>query len=186
MSLEYRKDAGEAWKAKEVAAGPGGSTAGAARVLGPFQFAFDDAGIEDGIEVWTPAAGDILLDAWIEVDENFTGTTPLGDIGTFTGGQAFGWLASNNAAADLTVNDVNNTGIDPALLTQGGGPVTGVYQVTAVSATYNSVRQLPAKFIGATPVKVVVSQNGEVGGAAVGGSAGSGSVYLVVATPSLT
>ena len=39
------------------------------------------------------------------------------------------------------------------------------------------------KFVSVDPMQVVVSQNGQKGGAAVGGTAGSGAVYLVTATP---
>lgn len=173
------------WAPGEIAA-RGGSVAGAARVLGPFPFAFDTPNIEDGVTIWTPAVGDILLDAWISVLTAFDGSTPMGDIGTFTEGQAFGMLASNNAAADLSSADVSSGGLDRAILSQGGGDVNGVYQVTLAEITYSSYRQLPGKFVAAAPVKVVVSQDGEIGGDSVGGSAGAGAVYLIVATPSLT
>ncbi len=167
--------------------GGGGSTPGAARVLGPFPFAFDTAGINNGHTIWTPAVGDILLDAWISVVTAFDGSTPMGDIGTFTGGQSYGWLASNNAAADLTYADGNSGGIDKAILAQSGAPaVDGVFQMTLAGATYSSGRQLPGSFISASPIQVVVSQDGTKGGTASGGTQGAGNVYLVIATPSLT
>lgn len=46
-------------------------------------------------------------------------------------------------------------------------------------------RLIPIAFSAALPMKIVVSRNGEKGGLAVGGSAGAGAVYLVVATPAL-
>jgi hypothetical protein len=65
--------------------GGGGGGAGAP-VVHKFAFAYDTASLHTGATAYTPAAGDVLLDAWIEIDTAWDGTTPLGDFGAFAGG----------------------------------------------------------------------------------------------------
>jgi len=181
--LIRRKQPGEAW---ETAAdgGGGGSTPGASRVLGPFPFAYDDAGLNDGIAFYTPTVGDVLFDAWISVTTAFDGTTPLADIGAF-GSDVYGWylnITNSGAPVDLTrANSVTDADLEVLLNAsiRFGGNLTAVsYPSWGVPGT--------SRFTSAKPLKIVVSQDGYKGGAAVGGTAGAGAVYLVVATPSLT
>lgn len=134
-----------------------GSVPGAVRVLGPFPFAFNTAGIENGHTVYTPTVGDILLDAWVEIDTAFDGTTPKGDVGQFVG---------------------VNTGL--------WGGVNSQLDLATADSTASAGTGLLGKFTTTDPVKVVASQNGQKGGTAIGGTTGAGSVYLVVSTPSLT
>ncbi len=167
------------------------STAGAARVLGPFPFAFDDVGLEDGIAFYTPTVGDILLDAWIEVTEAFDGATPLADLGTFDGSTT-GLLAQWFGPFDLTTTSEESAGAgisfsdtsaaDPTSFVTG--PVSA-FNVSISGGNLLYLRAMPARFTATHPVKIVASQDGEAGGTAVGGTAGAGAVYLVVATPSL-
>jgi hypothetical protein len=69
-----------------------GHTAGGAgaTVVRAFPFAFDAAGLATGLALYTPTAGDKLLDAWLEIDTVWNGTTPLADVGVLSGGT--GWL----------------------------------------------------------------------------------------------
>lgn len=165
--------------------GGGTPAAGSARVLGPFPFAFDDAGLENGIAFYTPTVNDVLLDAWISVLTAFDGTTPLGDVGIFTGGNTGGLFANNNAAIDMTAADADGQ--------SGQGLLAGntlsdllVSDINVTTPAVFSARYVPARFTAANPLGIVVSQDGSAGGTAVGGTAGAGAVYLMVATPSLT
>lgn len=169
----------------ELLPSPGGSTPGAARVLGPFPFAFDDAGLENGIAIYVPTIGDVLLDAWIEVTTGFDGTTPLADIGSFNG-VAFGLWGQNIGAVDLSV-PAEDYASDGLLLGSAAGTAPGsLLSLSAVNFGGTRLpRIVPGRFVAADPVLVVASQDGAKGGAAIGGTAGAGKVYLVIATPSL-
>ncbi len=156
---------------------------GVAIVRGPFSFAFNTAGLTTGVTIYTPTVSDILLDAWIEVDTAFDGTTPLADIGTFSGTTS-GLFKNTPLYADaiyLAAADTANSG---AGVLQG--TATDFKNITlsgadAVSTHVNRV--VPARFTAATPLKLVVSQTGLAGGTAIGGAAGAGRVYIVTATP---
>lgn len=56
--------------------------AGAPRVR-KFPFAFNTPGIRTGAPLYVPTVDDILLDAWVQIDVAWDGTTPQLDIGTF-------------------------------------------------------------------------------------------------------
>lgn len=176
---------------------PGGRTAGAAIVRGPFAFAFNTAGLNNGVAFYTPTVGDILLDAWIEVDTAFNGTTPRADIGPFLGGVAganIGLFGSLNqpikVGGSFTADTENITGllsnvgnvVNPA--NAGNEPASGDNLFYAGGVPTGAQRNVPGKFTSASPWLIVVSQDGSKGGTAVGGSAGAGKVYLVTATPS--
>lgn len=162
--------------------GGGGSTAGAAIVRGPFAFAFDTPDINNGVAFYTPTIGDILLDAWIEIDAAFNGTTPKADLSQYTGSASpLGlWGASAfGLPVELAQADTVNA---------GGGPLTGTgsggHGASLLGGSGNaSCRIAPARFTTADPLLLVVSQDGSKGGMAVGGSAGAGKVYIVTATP---
>ena len=174
--LIRRKQAGEAW---ETAVDEGGGSAGSPVVRGPFPFAFDTPNIENGVAFYTPTINDILLDGWIEVDVAFDGTTPKGDISQFTGAASprglFSWLLS--FAIDLAFVDSINGGGGPMNNSEFGNKNVGF------NASGATTQRSFGKFVSVDPMQVVVSQNGQKGGAAVGGTAGSGAVYLVTATP---
>lgn len=146
----------------------GGSVPGAARVLGPFPIAFDDAGLADGIAFYTPTVGDILFEVWLEIVTAWNGTTPLADVGTAVGADhgifdaSGGVLSLTDAAAEYA-----GTGV---LLSTGtsGAQVGGV---------------VPGRFTATNPLKVWVSQDGFAGGDDPGASQGAANVYLVVSTP---
>lgn len=155
-----------------------GSQPGAAIVRGPFEFAFDDAGLEDGLAFYTPTVGDVLLDAWIEVDTLFDGTNPLADIGTGVGSTT-GLFGEAGSRPDLSGADSDGSAGEGVLVNLNTNFPLSVAAVLNAS-TY---RLAPAKFISANPLKVWVSQNGQIGGTAIGGAAGSARVFIVTATP---
>lgn len=144
---------------------------------GPFPVAFNTPGVNAGVVIYTPKAGEVLLDAWFEVLTAFDGTTPQ-EIGTFLGTTSglFGNLGSppDLSQADSTVGTggvlTSSFGTNPSLVlagAQGGGYFGRGY----------------GRFTTDDPLKAVVSRNGEQGGAAVGGSHGAAHIYLVTAAP---
>lgn len=137
-----------------------------------FPFAFNTPGLAAGVVAYVPSIGDILLDAWVEVDAAWDGTTPLCDFGTFVG-TAAGLFAG--APVDLTKAD--SQGFGTGLLTNGGqGSLAGVQNGAAK-------RVVPATFVAANPLKVAVSRDGTAGGVATGATHGSASLHLLVELP---
>lgn len=163
-------------------AGGGGSHPGAARVLGPFPFAFDDAGLADGIALYTPTVGDVLLNAWIEIDIAWDGTTPKVDIGQ---GDANGMFGNSNPQNASLADDTAGAGSGSNFLSNTNQAALALWDLADSAGSYNS-RLVPGKFLTTNPMYVWVSQDGSRGGADPGASQGSGAVYLVVATPSLS
>jgi hypothetical protein len=148
-----------------------------------FAVAHGAAGLNNGVALFTPTVGDFLLDAWVEIDTAWNGTTPLGDIGTFGGGHP-GWFAYAVGPIDMTSPDLTG-GLDPNLL-QGSGVTPGSDLLTVAIKDLSDQRTLPAKFTTATPVLFVVSQNGLKGGASPGATTGAAVVYVKTVTPDLT
>jgi hypothetical protein len=159
----------------EGGGGGGGSTPGAAIVRGPFSFAFDTPNIENGVEVYTPAIGDVLLDVSVVTDVGFDGTTPMADVGTFIG-QNYGYFGyANQAINSINVADQVFEGVQH-------GPI-GTSLVVAQISGGGTIRFVSSPITTADPIMLVVSQDGTKGGDPVGGTAGSGRVYIVTATP---
>ncbi len=175
------------WVTRAANEGGGGSTAGAARVLGPFPFSHATAGLDTGMLLWTPAVGDVLLDAWVEVDTGFDGTTPLADIGTFIASNQGIWLWGDTSPVDLTAADTLTSIQSGDLLSSStSSPANSLYAALVVHSAALTSRLLPAKFTTANPLLLVASQDGTKGGTALDSTVGAGAVYLVVATPSIT
>jgi hypothetical protein len=144
-------------------------------------FAFDTAALTTGVAILTPAIGDVIYDIGVSVTVAFNGTTPKADVGTFNGGNVglFGELG--------TVVDLSNA--DDAVTDNAGlavGHAANWLQASigsvgaAASAAYISGQLVVTA---ANPLVLVVSQNGQKSGTAIGGSAGSGLVYVLHATP---
>lgn len=138
-------------------------------------FAYNTPNLNDGITLFTPAVGDVLLDAWFVVTEAFNGTTPQADIGTFDGATTGLFrLDGNGAYLDTAGDEPYGAGmlvVEGAYLSLsviGVGPFHVAWQV---------------KFTATTPLKLVASQDGSAGGTAVGGTTGAATLYVVVATP---
>lgn len=155
----------------EVDGGPvGGGT-----VIRAFPFTFATPNLATGATMYVPTIGDILYDAWIEIDTAWNGTTPLGDMGDFTSNT--GWFqVLNGAALDMTTPDTE--GLGTGFLTSG--LESGLMQ----SNIYHSATRLvPAKVDAATQIKVVVSNDGTSTGADPGATQGAAILYVMTGTP---
>ncbi len=94
-------------------------------VVRKFPFAYNTAGLSDGAALYTPTVCDLIMDAWIEIDTAWNGTTPLGDFGTGSSigvlqalfGNVLGQLsvATTGACLDMTNAD-HVQGAIPGLL----------------------------------------------------------------------
>jgi hypothetical protein len=167
---------------------PAGLLPAGSPVVRAFSFAFDTADLETGLTVWTPAVGDVLLDAWFHVSTSFDGTTPFADLNV--DGEEWGlfdnylpvavpvdgtrhWLALSQAAAiygaraALWVPDIADTPYTSGQLTQPQQIPGGHFQ----------------RFATTDPLKVWVSQDGSNTGDPVGGTQGAATLYFVTVTP---
>jgi hypothetical protein len=136
-----------------IAAEAGGA-ANALRVAGPYVFSYDDAGIEDGIEFFTPAVGDVVLHTLFVVITPFDGTTPTGGMGTFTSG-GYG-IHYFDPTTPWTEAEGAGMLSDPTLPADN-----------------------PFVSVNTNPFKLYVSQD-DVGSASVGGTEGEVHVYLII------
>lgn len=176
-----------------------GTSVQGASIVRKFPFAFNTPGILTGAALYTPTVGDILLDAWIEIDTAWDGTTPLGDVGTFIGGGTGLW-ASQLFPLDMALADIdqsnsqgmkvgNNTRLSDiqtlldATLYLAANTITGAISQSVGAASDGGTRIIPMKFTAANPIEVVVSQDGTNTGADPGSTQGAGVLYLVTATP---
>lgn len=161
---------------EEGAADNGGATTGGLTVY-RYDFAYDTPGLEDGIEVYTPTIGDLFIDALFSVTTAFNGTTPTADLCPL-GADAGLWASYASAMPDLSSFDhPYGDGIGNLSLAISSG-VAG-YPSQFVAST--GIAPHPAGTSG--PWKLVVSQDGAIGGDPIGGTAGAGSLYLLIATP---
>lgn len=172
-------------------------------VVRSFQIAFDDVGLNAGKTIYVPTAGDLLLDAWVQVDEAWDSAPAYVDIGTAVGSGVgiFGLLAA--APLDASQPDLVMPGsglligvcgpdalVKTALLSIPGEFETAVGlnpQPIGLAAGATSLgafgRTFPGAFPNATPIKAWVSANGVAGGADPASTQGSATIYLVTATP---
>lgn len=132
-------------------------------IVHSFTFTFALATLELGHAFWTPTVGDVLLNAWLFRSVAWDGTSPTCDVGSFQGSNN-GWFNRFDGTQDLTVPDE---------LDQAGNGITFA----------NTALFLPAAFTTADPIKIVVSQNGQLNGGATESTTGSTTLYWITSTP---
>lgn len=171
-----------------------------------FPFAFNTPNILTGAAIYTPTVGDVLLQAWVEINTAWDGTTPLGDFGSFVGTAG---LFNNTAGAlvDMTAADFHFDAGDGMLVGNQDSSLSDMDAVgylidtsfipAATSLTNprneaafgfpvdltSGARTIPGKFTSAAPLKMLVSTTGTTGGSDPGSTHGAAILYLVTATP---
>ncbi len=175
--------------------GGGGSQPGAVRVL-RHEFDFTQAAaLANGVPVWTPAVGDVLLNAWFEVDTDWPGDgtkAAKADIGVVTAGawadyQGFsrGIFAYQVGPLDLEAIPTWVTDTDYASFGSASA-ITDLNQQSLVSAAGSGYTPVQVRWLTTNPLSLVVSDDGNPSSAAYDGSAGAGTLYLVVSSPAVT
>lgn len=150
-----------------------GGSSGASLVRGPFSFDYTQAGaLAAGVAFYTPAVGDILLDAWVEVDV----TTDAGacdyNIGT-----------AADLAADMDpITFSNGQGTNLQSNANGTSDWREVASNPMIPALYNNTTA-PIRFLTASPWLLRVNTTGLNSGDAITASAGAWRLYIVTATP---
>lgn len=154
----------------------GGMSPSPLTTLGPFNFAFDTAGLTTGVTLWTPSVGTLIYDILFSVTTAFDGTTPKADIGTFVGGNA-GLFSELGGAGVIDLTSAN------AAVTDNAGaaviPLDNSLLVNTIQTPLPSVLTITDS----NPLLLVVSQDGTKGGTATGATAGAGAVYILASTP---
>jgi hypothetical protein len=158
--------------------GPG--NAGNTETLG-FTFDFDTANLATGAAFYTPTAGDILIDAWLQIGQAWNGTTPQFDFGPFAGfPDGFFRLAGEHGGVDLTGSD--RTSQDLATQRTGLPSLLGLNNIWNYGSDLADLKRfVPALIYQSHVWKLVVSQDGSNTGAAPGSTQGAATLYLVIA-----
>lgn len=169
--------------------GNGGSQPGAVRVI-EFPFAFDTAGLENGVTVWTPAAGDRLLNAWFDGDRDdlFDGTSHA-DIGIIQAGNwsnIGGWFTAEFGNPfhldELTMSDFADGVVYITPNTNGDGEEPSLDLAPAFSAgNLNFTQMAQRRFASSVALSLVVSADGTPGGGATTATKGTAILCLLVA-----
>lgn len=183
--------------------GPGGGTGDVAHIATTIRF--DTPGLSapsgaiPGVVIYTPTVGDILLDAWVDVDPDYEGkawdATAKGDLYLASTAGASGFLGvwgewNGSGALDMT----GNGGVSPNLFNGDTGIVlTGpgvqheptLLELNLANAIGGSDftqqrRLVPGRFTAAEPIVFVVSSNGTSTGNDPGATQGKATVHLLV------
>ncbi len=169
----------------------GGSQPGAVRVL-KFPFDFTQAAdLAVGVPVWTPAADDVLLDAWVEMVSSWPddgSTTPFMDIGVIVDGtfpDLFGQGFWNHDGNVVNLSDDPWT-VGTTIASPLTDPATSLFTrvvAGAMPSAGTTVQDPRIRFLSTTPLSLVVSGDGTPAGDPYDGSGGSSTLYLVVSSP---
>jgi len=136
-------------------------------VVRAFPFAYDSPNILTGYEVYTPTAGEVLLDAWVVADTPWVADNPsLCDISTFTESQ-YGWFdevmpTALNLAAAWPPSLSQAAAVWFAFKVLKTGDIGAVPFSSAwldIFDNYSSA-QSEKKILTGDPIKIVVSQDG--------------------------
>lgn len=185
----------------------GFSNASGSTVTHQLEVDYNTPGLTTGAVIFTPRAGDVLLNLWVEIVTAWNGTTPKGDVGTF-GSTNLGYYqqwSQANDSIDMTKADTVSTIFSGASWGQPGIPMwdaianpvagsigvglhlsaTAPAAVTLKAAPAVSIaeRNVPTRFRTAQPILFVVSQTGQKSGADPVATQGKAFVFLVTCTP---
>ena len=167
-----RAEAAESVLASEVALAP---------VVHRIAFAYNTPGLVAGAPLYVPKIGDVLLDAWIEVDTAWDGTTPLGDFGLFANSFP-GFLATIGTAISESAFQDMTAAVSAATLGVAIDPAAN--NDAAALSSHDLLKQyVPCKFVTADPVCVCVTRTGLPGGASPGSTKGAAALCIITATP---
>lgn len=165
----------------------GASSAGASTVYA-YEFTHATPGLNTGVAVWTPAVGDVLVDAWLVIVEEFDGGDPgaCADIGTFVNsntGILAAWLEEPlNIAGGIDV-PVGGDGLIGA--SNNGRSISAAVLQWSFSRVESNPRSYHWQMTATStdPLKLVVSVDGTIGGDPIQSTQGECYLYLEVATP---
>ena len=119
-----------------------------------------DRGLDAGLPVLFPTAGEILRDAWWEVVTAWNASPALADVGQFVNGYPHGiYGAAAAGPVDVTLADSQPGGDGDMLI----GATENDLQVRAAlgaATPTDALRAAPARFMSDAPLLVVVSKDG--------------------------
>lgn len=170
-----------------LAAEPGGGSQTVNVIKHPFDFS-QAVALKAGVTIWTPAVGDVLLDAWIETPSDDAwvtegATSALADIGVIVAGafDSSGFFNFSAGPVDLTSATWDESA-SGAFLHYNQALASSLSAAMASFAASN-IYEPKMRFAQSVPVKLVATQTGAPAGDAIDASAGASVLYLVTATP---
>ncbi len=158
------------------------SNASGSALIHSLAFAFNTAGLNTGLTIYTPAIGDVIYDVGMFITTAFNGTTPKADIGTFSGGNDGLFKVLAGAVVDITNVDAavtTNAGLQSSATARWLQAAVGSIGADAGNAYLDSQLRVTA----ANPLLIVANQTGAKSGTAVGGTTGAGIAYVIAGTP---
>lgn len=146
-------------------------------------FEFDTPNLLTGAPIFTPTVGDLLLDGWVEV------VTPWDVYGGFDvhADPAKPGIYDAGGGMDLTTVDATSRFGAPLLTHIGDPPIASFLGYQAANREgAPGVRDVPARFVTADPLHIIVNDNsGRSTGNDPGATQGAAILYLVIARPIL-
>jgi len=160
-SIAYNNDLQEIAVSNGSSWIPSGGNTGSG-LLKVIPFGYDTPGISTGAPLYTPTAGELLLDGWIQVLTPWNGTTPLGDMGLISSGN-LGVLSLMSAALGgntLPYQDMTTTNQNfPIGYTYGN-----FVNTLSILSSYVQTNLVPGIFTSSDPWCVSVNSTGSVSG----------------------
>lgn len=155
-----------------------------------FPITYTTNNLATGYTLYTPRAGDVLIDAWIEVQQAWNGTTPIGDLGIFVTPTGGWYRALALAGVDMTVQQTAGVeglysdlltlaqlATNPAIEDIDGGSFTSDPPANV------GLPRFPSPFATLDPIKMVVSTDGTPTGVNPTATQGQAVAKLLIANP---
>lgn len=151
-------------------------------LLGPYTLLPTTPGLTAGVPLVILPIGAVIYDVGIFVTTGWNGTTPLMDVGVFSG--ATGLFAQFVSAAvelgDALGDITDNSGLQQNFDSKSWLAAALASHGADTGASFNP----PEIYVSAvSQISAVVSQDGTKGGTASGATTGAASVYILCATP---
>lgn len=131
--------------------------------------------LADGLEIYTPTIGDIILNILVVVKNGFDDSTGYFDIGTYHGGATTGiwenWTAGQQLIEGGNIVDTGNPGL---------GFQTGPYDFDSSTDEGSSGKSGIIHVLQNHPIQLVISQNGSIGGLASSFTSGTLEIIFIV------
>jgi len=153
---------------------------GNAIVRGPLSFTYATPNLDTGVEFYTPAVGEVLLNAFFMVDTAFSGGSnlALATIGTFVGTTAGFWSSGESGYVPLMY----------AYYTIGAGyrymGYGNQFALASNGSAYDGYPHgAPGVFDDVNPLKLVVTQTALKDGTPIDATQGEARLWIVTAFP---
>ena len=144
-----------------------------------FPVYYNDANLYQGRTLYTPAPGEYVMNAWVQIVATWDGTTPTGDL--WVEGSSNGWLRTLTGHSwDMTQLDADNFGV--GLSNQVAIGEIDLITAQIYSSGSTPFRFIPGQFYNSQPLQFVVSTDGTPT-TDPGSTQGQANIYIVTFNP---